>query len=87
MSMEHALDCKRGGLMILRHDEVRGALGDIAAMAYRSVLREPIVREADLEGKVPALTADLGFRGIWQPQTETLFDVRVIDTDAQSCHH
>ena len=26
-------------------------------------------------------------RGVWQPQTEALFDVRVIDTDAQSYAH
>ena len=26
---------------------------------------------------------DLGMRGVWQPQTEALFDIRVIDTDAQ----
>ena len=33
---------------------------------------------------IPALIADLGIRGIWQPQTETLFDIRVVGTDAQS---
>ena len=63
MNMEHDLDCKKGGLVIKRCNKVRDALGDITAMAYRSVLREPIVREADLEGKAPALIADLG--GSW----------------------
>lgn len=33
------------------------------------------------------LIADLGVRGVWQPQTEALFDIRVIDTDAQSNAH
>ena len=33
-SLEHALDCKKGGLVIQRHNEVRDALGDIATMAY-----------------------------------------------------
>ena len=46
-SLEHALDCKKGGLVIQRHNEVRDALGDIAAKAYREVTKEPIVREAD----------------------------------------
>jgi len=23
-------------------------------------------------------------RGVWQPQTEALFDIRVVDTDARS---
>ena len=35
-----------------------------------------------------ALVADLCIRGVWTPQAETLFDIRVVDTDAQSyCDH
>ena len=33
---------------------------------------------------IPALLADLRVRGVWQPQAEALFDIRVVDTDAQS---
>ena len=33
-----------------------------------------------------ALIADLCVRVAWEPQTEALFDIRVIDTDAQSYH-
>ena len=79
----HALDCKKGGLITQRH-EVRDALGDIVAVTYKEVVREPIVREADEARGIPALVADLGVRGVWQPQAEALFDVRVVDTDAQS---
>ena len=82
--LTHALDCKKGGLVTQRHNEVRDALGDIAALAYKEVVREPVVREADEARGISALVADLGVRGVWQPQTEALFDVRVIDTDAQS---
>jgi hypothetical protein len=28
--------------------------------------------------------ADLNIRGVWQPQTSALFDIRVINTDAES---
>ena len=59
------------------NNEVRDALGDIAALACKEVVREPVVREP----------ADLGVRGVWQPQTEALFDVCVVDTDAQSYAH
>ena len=31
-----------------------------------------------------ALIADLFVRGVWGPQTEALFDIRVVDTDARS---
>jgi hypothetical protein len=33
---------------------------------------------------IPALVAELGLRGVWQHQAVALFDIRVIDTDAQS---
>ena len=42
------------------------------------------MQEADNTRGIPALIADLGIRGIWQPQTEALFDIRVVDTDAPS---
>ena len=83
----HALDCKRGGLVVQRHNEVRDALGDLASLVWNKLTREPIVQEADDAANTPALVADLGVRGLWQPQAEALIDVRVIDTDAQShCH-
>ena len=43
LTMQHALDCKVGGLVIQRHNEIRGCIGDIAAQ----VVMEPIVREAE----------------------------------------
>ena len=83
-SLGHALDCKKGRLITQRHNEVRDALWDIAALTNKEVVREPVVREADETSEMPALIADLGVRGFWQPQSEALFDIRVIDTDAQS---
>ena len=83
-SFQHALDCKKSGLVTQRHNEVRDALGDLAAIVYKDVVREPIVSEADDANGRPALIADLSVRGVWQPQTAALLDVRVIDTDAQS---
>ena len=83
-SFQHALDCKKGGLVTQRHNEVRDALGDLAAIVYKDVVREPIVQEADDSSGRPALIADLSIQGVWQPQTAVLLDVRVVDTDAQS---
>ena len=36
------------------------------------------------DGDDGTLIADLGVRGVWSPQSEALFDIRVTDTDAQS---
>ena len=71
--------------MIQRHNEIRDTFGDLAALAWGQVHREPIVRES--EADCPALIADLAVRGVWTPQTEALFDIRVTDTDAQSYVH
>jgi len=86
-TLNHALDCKKRGLITQKHNEVRDALGDIAALACKEVVREPVVREADEIRGVSAQVADFGVRGVWQPQTEVLFDVRVVDTDTQSYAH
>ena len=47
---------------------MRDALGDIAALAYKELMREP-VREVDETRGIPAVVGDLG-GGVWQPQTE-----------------
>ena len=64
ISLEHALDCKKGGLVTQRHNEVRYVIGDLASLVYKEVIKEPIMQEAnDAEG-VPSLIADLSIRGV-----------------------
>ena len=42
----------------------------------------------DVSAGADTLIADLCTRGVWEPQTEALFDIRVVDTDAWSyCAH
>ena len=78
------LICKRGGLIVQRHNEIRDAIGDLAPLLWGQVTREPIVSE---DGEDGSLIADLGICGVWSPQSEVLFDIRVTDTDAQSYLH
>ena len=47
--MHHALDCKVGGLVIQRHNEIRDCIGDIAAQVWTQVVREPIASEAETQ--------------------------------------
>ena len=85
-SLEHALDFKKGGLVTQRHNEIRDVIGDLASFlhVFKEVVKEPVVQEANDAESVPSLIADLSIRGVWQPQTMALFDVRVKDTDAPS---
>ena len=83
-SLQHGLDCPRGGLIIKRHNEIRDCLGDMAAMVWPQVIKEPVVKEGNPALDDSGLRLDLGIRGVWQPQVEALFDIRVIDTDAPS---
>ena len=83
-TLAHALSCRKGGLVIMRHNEVRDAIGDLASLVWNKVRREPIIRDADYQSNRTALVADIGIRGVWSPQVEALIDFRVIDTDAQS---
>ena len=67
-----------------RHNEVRDAIGNLASLVWSSVKREPIVKNAHDGDSGEVLIADLCVRGVWLPQAEALFDIRIIDTDAQS---
>ena len=42
LTMQHALDCKVGGLVIQRHNEIRDCIGDIAAIlkVWTQVVRD-----------------------------------------------
>ena len=65
----NSLSCRKGGLVI-RHNEVRDAIGDLSVLAWGQVFREPIVRESDIRNKSPALVADLVIGGVWSDQSE-----------------
>ena len=45
-SLDHTLVCRKGGLIIQRHNEVWDAVGDLAALVWGRVVSEPVVRDA-----------------------------------------
>ena len=53
-------------------------------MVWGQVRCEPIVSDAVVDHSGETLVADLSVRGVWLPQAEALFDVRIVDTNAQS---
>jgi len=82
--VNHALNCKKGGLVVARHNESRDLNIDLLKMTGLSQLtREPILKESDSDGK-GGLRLDWGVRGFWEFQREALFDIRIINADATS---
>ena len=78
-STSHALDCRKGGLVTQRHNEIRDLIHDLV---WSQTTKEPIVQEGSTSQD--ALVADIGVRGVWQYQSYTLFDIRFVDSDTPS---
>ena len=57
--LDHFLICKKGGLITQRHNEFRDADGDLAALVWGPVKREPIVKDAQEDDSGEVLIADL----------------------------
>jgi hypothetical protein len=99
-TLQHALGCKKGGLVIFRHNEMRDELIHLAGKAFTpSAIRdEPLIRGRAAENtktcpdncasaNKPVKEDDRGdilIRGFWARGTECIVDVRVTDTDAPS---
>ena len=47
-------------------------------------MKEPVVREAGSDPSHEAFIGDISARGVWNPQSMAVFDIRVIDSDAPS---
>ena len=73
--LNHALNCKKGGLVTARHNEARDLNCDLCALAgLAQVTSEPILQEStgdDTKG----LRADWSVRGFWEHQRVALFDI------------
>ena len=92
-NVEHALSCKKGGLVWLRHNEAAGEWHQLCAAAFSpsAVSDEPLIHTGQHTGQdgnttqedLPHETrGDVAVRGFWKRGTAAIFDVRVADTDA-----
>ena len=83
-TIQHALDCKKGGLVKKGHNDVRDNDVHLAEAAWGGVTVEPVlVPEDDRTGHM-ALQADWCVRGVWEGSRVAFFDNRIIDADAPS---
>ena len=99
-TVEHALGCKKGGLVVQRHDDTRDEAGALAEMALTTsrVTYEPYIYHgrdvsatlrAD-EVQDAAVTADeeargdVAIHGLWEKGKTCILDIRITDTDAKA---
>ena len=93
-TVEHALSCKKGGLITLRHNDVAAEWHHLCGQAFTAsaVSDEPLIhtsRAAQAGTAAPRVTqvdpelrGDVAVHGFWKRGITTIFDARITDTDA-----
>jgi hypothetical protein len=92
-SLGHAMTCKKGGLVLLRHNGVAAEWHHLCAQALSpaAVYDEPLIHSgrdgnagAAARGAEPPpeLRGDVGVHGFWRRRATAIFDIWVTDTDA-----
>ena len=88
--LQHALSCKRGGFVTLRHNEVRNITANLLKDVCKDVMIEPMLAPLTGEAlKEPTAVKgnearlDIRARGFWQAGQMALFDVRVFNPMAK----
>ena len=89
-SVTHAMNCKKGGFISVRHDEIRDFEAALLSKVCSDVATEPslqpIANEQLPRGSVAGNDArlDVRARGFWRRGQNAFFDVRITNVDAQS---
>ncbi|KAI2492329.1 hypothetical protein MHU86_22235 [Fragilaria crotonensis] len=91
---EHAMSCRKGGLILHRHNDLVATWGQLCGQAHTpsTVSDEPLIHTsqdvraagATCSEPTPELRGDIAVHGFWTRGTTAIFDVRVTDTDAPS---
>ncbi|CAH3018770.1 unnamed protein product [Porites evermanni] len=89
-TVDHAMVCRHGGLIIQRHNEIRDLEAEMLRMVCTDVETEPVLQEITGEelnrgaNKAPDARLDVHARGFWDRQQSAFFDVRVCHPNADS---
>jgi hypothetical protein len=91
-TVDHAMSCKKGGLVVMRHNDVAAEWHHLCAQALppAAVTDEPLIHtgrgvpNAEQTGVEAAADSrgDVAAHGFWRRGTTAVFDVRITDTDA-----
>ena len=90
-STEHALTCKKGGFVTIRHNSVRDFTADLLSEVCNDVAVEPLLAPLTGESfkyktanKDNLARLDVSARGVWMKGSRAFFDVRVFNPLAPS---
>ena len=81
-TVDHAMMCQRGGLVIQRHNEIRDLEAELLDMVCYDVAIEPTLQPLAGEelnrgaNTVPDARLDVHCRGFWKRQRAAFFDIR-----------
>ena len=86
----HALNCKRGGFIIIRHNNVRDFEASLLRKICNDVETEPVLTAIQNETlstgtlRCENARADIRSRGFWRKGQNAFFDVKITNADADS---
>ena len=88
-NIDHALSCKLGGYVTMRHNRVRDLEAEMMAEVCRDVKTEPLLlpldNEVDRSGNVAQQARlDVSGIGVWGSYERTFLDVRIVHPNAPS---
>ena len=89
-NLSHALSCKKGGMVTLRHNELRDITATLLKEICHDVRTEPPLVEVNGEvlnertaNTRPEARLDISALGFWTPDQRVFFDIRVFNLHAQ----
>ena len=89
-TVDHAMICQRGGLVIQRHNEIRDLQAELLDMVCYDVQVEPALQPITGEelargtNQAPDARLDVHCRVFWERQRDSFFDIRVCHPNADS---
>ena len=87
----HALNCKKGGFVTIRHNNITDYEGNLLTKIHTDVETEPSLQpiEGEIVNGIPGDNDKPGVRasGIWRDGKNAFFDVRITNTNSASKHN
>ena len=86
-NVKHAISCKKGGYVTLRHNELRDNIAEMLEEVNSDVKVEPTLQPLSGEeikgNQSDEARSDISARGFWIRGQRAFFDIRVFDRNAQ----